>query len=134
MREDFGKLFLRLAVGGLMLLHGIHKALYGHDFVITQLKSSGLPEALWLGVPITQILAPLCLIVGFATRLSSLLIAFTMVMAIFLTKGMTGFDLNPNTGGLLAELDILFLVCGLVIFLIGPGRLSIYQGNKGVFK
>lgn len=134
MLEDFGKLFLRLAVGGLMLLHGIHKALYGHDFVTTHLKSAGLPEMLWLGVPITQILAPVCLIIGFATRLSSVLVAFTMGMAMYLTKGMHAFDIDSGTGGLMAELNILFLVTSLCIFLLGPGKLAIYQGNKAIFK
>ncbi|MHC5202377.1 DoxX family protein [Myroides sp. LJL119] len=134
MCEDFGKLILRLAVGGLMILHGIHKLIYGHEFVVTQLRNADLPEILWVGLPITQILAPLCLIIGFATRISSLLVVFTMGMAVFLTKGMTGFDIDPNTGGLLAELNILFLASALTISLIGPGKLAIYQGDSPIFK
>lgn len=134
MSRDFGSLMLRLGVGGLMLLHGIHKLINGHDYIISQLQESGLPKVLWLGVPISEVLAPILLILGFATRISAFLIAFTMVMSIVLVKGVEGFFINPATGGVNAELNILFLIAAITIMFIGPGKLAIYQGDKGIFK
>lgn len=41
--EDAGKLLLRLAVGGLMLFHGLHKLLDGVDGISGMLVAKGLP-------------------------------------------------------------------------------------------
>ncbi|MFZ8579874.1 DoxX family membrane protein, partial [Klebsiella quasipneumoniae] len=39
--EDAGKLLLRLAVGGLMLFHGLHKLLDGVDGISGMLAAKG---------------------------------------------------------------------------------------------
>ncbi len=57
---DFGLLLLRLATGGLMLPHGIAKIIKGHDKIEIMLTAKGLPSWLWVGVPFSEILAPLC--------------------------------------------------------------------------
>ncbi len=134
MSRDFGQLLIRLGVGGLMLLHGIHKLVHGHDFIIEQLQSHGLPKLLWLGVPITEVLAPILIILGFATRISALLISLTMVMSIYLVFGVSGFYLNPSTGGIMAELNVLYFLSSLSLVFTGAGRLAIYQGSKAIFK
>ncbi len=131
MISDVGKFILRLGVGGLMIFHGIFKLIHGFDFIINQLSANGLPKWLWLGVPVGEIVAPFFLIIGFATRMSGALIAFTMFMTFFLVKGMSGFSIDPNTGGLNAELNILFLMSSLAITLIGPGSIRLYKGKKG---
>ena len=43
MTDDAGKLVLRLSVGVLMLLHGIHKLLHGVDGIGGMLAGMGLP-------------------------------------------------------------------------------------------
>ncbi|KUF43206.1 DoxX family protein [Myroides marinus] len=133
MNADFGKFLLRLGVGGLMIFHGIHKLIHGHDFIINQLKAHNLPELLWIGVPIGEIIAPIFLIVGFATRISASIVAFTMFMSLFLVKGMGSFGLDPNTGGVLAELNLLYLLSALAIAFIGPGTIRFYKGKKGIW-
>ena len=41
--DDAGKLLLRLAVGGLMLFHGLHKLFGGVGFISGMLVEKGLP-------------------------------------------------------------------------------------------
>lgn len=131
--QDLGKLILRLGVGGLMIFHGIHKIIHGHDMIIEQLAAKGLPTWLWLGVPVGEIIAPILLIVGAFTRLSSVLIAFTMVMSMVLVKGGGSFAISATTGGIGAELNLLYLVGALAIAMIGPGSFRLYKGRKGWF-
>ena len=131
--QDLGKFILRLGVGGLMIFHGIHKIIHGHDMIIDQLANKGYPTWLWLGVPVGEIIAPILLIVGAFTRLSSVLIAFTMVMSMVLVKGGGSFAISPTTGGLGAELNLLYLAGALAIAMIGPGSFRLYKGRKGWF-
>lgn len=122
--DDFGKLLLRLAAGGLMIPHGIHKLLHGDEFIRSKLAEAGLPEFIALGVPVGEILAPVLLILGLATRLSALTVAFTMVMSLVLAFGGRFFTLNQH-GGWTPELNILFLVSCLAIFFMGSGRYAV---------
>lgn len=131
--QDLGKLILRLGVGGLMIFHGIHKIIHGHDMIIEQLAAKGLPTWLWLGVPVGEIIAPILLIVGAFTRLSGVLIAFTMVMSMVLVKGGGSFAISATTGGIGAELNLLYLAGALAIAMIGPGSFRLYKGRKGWF-
>lgn len=124
LNENLGKLLTRLAVGGLMLFHGIHKVLHGDEFIRTKLAESGLPEFLALGVPVGEIVAPTLVIIGLATRVSSLTIAFTMLMSIFLALTDQLFKLNQY-GGWYIELNMFFLLCSLAIFFHGPGQYSV---------
>ncbi len=48
--DDAGKLLLRLAVGGLMLFHGIHKLIDGVDGISGMLAAQGLPGFIAYGV------------------------------------------------------------------------------------
>lgn len=88
---------------------------------------------MWLGVPVGEIIAPILLIVGAFTRLSGVLIAFTMVMSMVLVKGGGSFALSTTTGGLGAELNLLYLAGALAIAMIGPGSFRLYKGKKGWF-
>lgn len=122
--DDLGILLLRLGVGGLMIFHGIHKVLHGHDFVRTKLAEVGLPEFIALGVPVGEVLAPVLLILGLMTRLSALTIAFTMVMSIVLAFSDRLWTLN-QFGGWAPELNVLFLLGSLAIFFMGAGRYAV---------
>jgi len=64
LNDDLGKLLSRIGVGGLMLFHGIHKLIHGHDFIRSQLSAAGLPEFLALGVPVGEVLAPISIIMA----------------------------------------------------------------------
>lgn len=127
---DLGLLILRLGTGFLLLLHGIAKLQHGHDAIKDMLTRKGLPEILWLGVPLTEVLCPVFLILGFFTRFSGLGIATVMAFSIYLAKSAEAFTLT-RTGGLSGELNLLFLCCGLALFFTGGGKYAVYRpGNQ----
>lgn len=131
LNSDIGKLLLRVSIGGLMVFHGISKLYHGHDFIKGMLTSKNLPEYLWLGVPLGEVFAPICILLGVFTRISSLLVAFTMLMTFYLVHGMEGFSLS-QTGGLKVELNLFYLLTSLALFFLGSGKYSVYKGNKGI--
>ena len=118
---DLGLLLLRITTGGLMLFHGMAKLIHGHDVIKAILKENGLPEFLWIGVPLTEVLAPFLLILGVFTRLSGLAISIVMLFAICLFFGTDSFSLSQY-GGLKSELNLFFLFAGLSLFFTGGGK------------
>ncbi len=120
-KEDLGKLILRLSTGSLMLFHGVHKIIFGHDFIRHLLETHGLPTWLVYGVPIGEIICPLLIITGIWTRQGAYVVALTMAMSIFLFYGQSAFLLDEH-GGLNSQLNLLFLFCCIAIGLVGPGK------------
>lgn len=129
MNADHAKLILRLAVGVLILLHGINKLLNpgAMDFVGGAFASFGLPAALAYLVYIGEIIAPITLIVGYQTRVASLLIAITMVVAIILVHLPELFTLSPNGGGYALELQTMYFAGALAIFGLGAGKYTLLK-------
>jgi len=129
---DLGKLLLRIAIGGLLLLHGIHKMLHGFDGVRGALVKNGLTELLWIGCFVGEIIAPICLILGIFTRISALLVVVVMIFSLYLVFGMAAFELNSKTGALVTEANFLFLFSALALYFIGGGRYSLYKKETGL--
>ena len=50
--ENFGKLILRLSIGGLMLFHGVYKLMHGFSMIGDLLVKNHLPKDLMWGVPL----------------------------------------------------------------------------------
>ncbi|MEA1982683.1 MAG: DoxX family protein [Campylobacterota bacterium] len=121
--NDIAKLMLRLSVGGLMLFHGIHKVIYGIDPIKSMLAKSGLPEILSFGVYMGELIAPIFIVLGLYARIASLVLAFNMLVAIFLAYGFS-FALSKH-GGLAIESPLLFLIMSLTIALLGSGKYSV---------
>ena len=71
MSADLGKLVLRVALGALILLHGIAKLRGGIDFVTHSVTAAGLPAWLAYGVYLGEVLAPLLVIAGWNARRKS---------------------------------------------------------------
>ena len=130
--DSLGKFLTRLGVGGLMLFHGVHKLLHGNDFTRTKLSEAGLPEFLALGVPVGEVIAPILIVIGLATRTSALIVAFTMVMSVYLVFADKLMTLN-QVGGWAPELNVLFLLGSLAIFFHGAGNYSIDSKLKRKF-
>jgi len=128
LNTDLGLLILRLAVGGLMLPHGIHKLIHGIDGIIGMTTAKGLPEAFAYGVYAGEVLAPILIIIGLWTRPAALLEAFTMVVAIYLAFGWGGFALNQH-GGITVELNLLYLLGAVTLFFTGSGAFSVRRGR-----
>ncbi len=79
--DDAGKLLLRLAVGGLMLFHGIHKLIDGVDGIQRDAGGAGIARVYRLRCAGGEVVAPCLLILGVLTRPAALVLAFTMVVA-----------------------------------------------------
>ena len=122
--EDFGKLILRLAVGILILLHGLGKLGGGLGFIEGSLVKAGLPGVIAYGVYIGEILAPILLIIGYWTRPAALIVAVNMVFAILLVHAHELAALS-RSGGWALELQGMFLFSAIAIAFLGAGRISL---------
>lgn len=127
--SDFGKLILRLAVGGMMLLHGIAKIKGGLGGVEDALAAKGLPTAIAYGVYVGEVLAPLLMIAGFLTRPAALLLVINMVAAIGLRHTADVMKLDQY-GAWAVEVPMFYLLGALTIMFLGAGRFSL-SGGRG---
>jgi len=125
-QPDTGKLLLRLGLGFLVLLHGIGKLVNGIGPVEDLLAAHGLPVILAWGVLVGEILAPLMIILGLHTRVAATLICVNMLFALMLAHQHELLALKAS-GGWAIELPMLFLLNGIVILLLGPGRFRMHS-------
>lgn len=121
---DTGKLILRLALGLLILLHGIAKIMNGVDGILAGVTKAGLPEAFGYLVYVGEVLAPLLVIVGFWTRAAASIIAINMIVAVYLVHVPQLFTL-AKTGGWALELQGMYFFTAVAIALLGAGRYSV---------
>ena len=126
MTNDTGKLILRLALGILMLFHGYAKITKGVSGIAGALQTMGLPGWVAYGVYIGEVVAPLLVILGFYARAGGVFIMVNMIFAIMLSHSTQLFDVGKS-GGWALELQGFYLLTGLVVALIGPGRFAINQ-------
>jgi putative oxidoreductase len=122
--DDTGKLVLRLAIGILILLHGIAKINGGVGFLSNSLASHGLPGALAYLVYIGEIVAPVLLIIGLYTRPAAWIVVINMLVAIWLVH-MKELGMLNKQGGWALELQGMFLFGALAVAFLGAGRFSI---------
>lgn len=122
--NDIGKLVLRLALGILILLHGIAKLMHGIDPIEGMVAGMGMPGFVAYGVYAGEVLGPLLLIIGFYARIGAALIAVNMLFAFALAHMGELASLN-QTGGWALELQGMFLSSAIALALMGPGRIGI---------
>lgn len=120
---DAGKLILRVTLGVLILLHGIHKLLHGVGGVENMLQSAGLPWILAYGVFIGEVIGPILLIIGWYARIGAILIAINMCFAFALAHiPANEFFQLTGQGGWALELQGMYLFTAIALALLGPGR------------
>ncbi|WP_146898435.1 DoxX family protein [Adhaeribacter aerolatus] len=119
--NDTGRLILRLAVGGLLLLHGISKLINGIGWLVGMLDGKGLPGVLAYGVYVGEVIAPILLLIGFRTRIAAIIIVINMLVAIF-TAHAAEITTMGQSGGWAIELPMMFLLGALALFFLGGGR------------
>ncbi|MGG5839411.1 MULTISPECIES: DoxX family protein [Enterobacteriaceae] len=122
--EDFGKLLLRLAVGGLMLFHGLHKLFGGVGFISGMLVEKGLPGFIAYGVLIGEVVAPVLIVLGIFTRPAALVLAFTMIVAWLMVGTGKTFALDA-VGAWAIESLVYFFIGALAVAALGAGRYSV---------
>ena len=148
--KSLGLLLLRVVFGGLMALHGYPKLFGGPNKQVSpqaeRILGKGFTQSLQQGgfsnfagmvqsmqVPAPQVLAGaaagaeffggLALILGWRTRLTSLLLITDMLTAVRKVHWNNGIQ---GQGGF--ELNLLFLGGLLALFFGGPGKLSLDRG------
>lgn len=115
---DFVLLLLRLVVGGFMLTHGIgkfEKLFSGEPITFPDPIGVGPTASLAL-VVFSEVFCSLFLIFGIATRLSSIPLIITMLVAAFIAHAADGFGKQ--------ELPLLYTVIYIVLVISGSGRIA----------
>ncbi|MBI2479832.1 MAG: DoxX family protein [Planctomycetia bacterium] len=113
-----GLLLLRVGIGCLMLVHGIAK-IQGFGEM-----SQAFPDPIGWGSQLSLIMAigaevgcSLLLIVGLASRLAAIPLAFTMIVALFVVHRADPWQVK--------ELAATYLLAYVSLLLTGPGRFSL---------
>ena len=111
---------LAFSLGFLLLFHGVDKVLNGTDFIQSMLEKANVPYAQYVtyGVFIGEIVAPILLIIGRYISIAGGIVAFTMLVAIFLAHQDKVFTLSEH-GGWSIELQLLYLTGGLTLAVLG---------------
>jgi putative oxidoreductase len=122
-RDDWGKFLLRVTIGGLLLFHGIHKLQGGVDAIEGMLAAKGFPSVMVYGVYVGEVIAPLLMLAGVLVRLAGFFLALNMVVAIALAHSEHLFAIDAH-GGWAIELQVLYLLGGIVLMLLGGGRIG----------
>lgn len=121
---DLGLLILRLSVGVLMLLHGIAKLQHGAGFIEQVVVGAGLPSFIAYGVYVGEVIAPLFIILGYGTRVASIIFAGNCLVATLLVHSQDLFTLN-ETGGWTIELLGLFFFGAVALIFTGAGKYAL---------
>lgn len=118
--RDLILLLCRLAVGGLMIgLHGwgkLDKLLSGGTIRFADPLGIGEKPSLILAAG-AETLCPALMMLGLFTRLNSIPLAFTMGVAAFVVHAGDPMEKRESA--------LIYLAATLLIFLTGPGRLSV---------
>lgn len=121
---DLGLVLIRITIAVPMLFYGISKLLNGVDSIQQLLISKGLPGFIAYGVYMGEVMAPLLILVGFRTRIASIIFSFNCIVALLLTQTQQFFELN-NSGGWSIELLFIYSLASLSLALTGGGKHSI---------
>ena len=124
--DDLGRLVLRIALGLLILLHGIAKLRHGLGPIEEMVVAQGMPSFVAYGVLVGEVVAPLMLLLGVYARIGALLIAINMLFALALAHMSQLVQLNDQ-GGWALELQGMYLAAAVALALLGPGRYAINQ-------
>lgn len=124
--EDFGRLVLRLALGILVLLHGVFKLRHGVGFLEPMVQGLGLPPWVAYGVYVGEVVAPIMVILGLYSRVGAFIIFVNMIFAVVLVHRPEMFSLGKQ-GGYALELQAMFMFTALALSCMLPGRYAIIK-------
>lgn len=126
--SDVGVLIVRIALGGIIFFHGFHKITHGVADQFQLLSSHGIPGLFIYTVYISEVLAPVLIILGILTRISSLSIIVTMIVVFFVLPFPIGLD---EHGAMNIESQLYFLLLPIALFFTGPGRYRLWKNDGG---
>ena len=116
-----GLLVLRLVVGAAFLFHGWPKIQHPLDWMGAEASVPAIFQAL---AAVAEFGGGLALIAGLLTRLASLGIMATMVVALGMVHLPQGHPF-VSLSGASYELSAVYLACAILFLLLGPGRYSL---------
>ncbi|MEK5440414.1 DoxX family protein [Fredinandcohnia sp. FSL W7-1320] len=122
-KNEVGALILRLTLGILFFIHGLVKFQGGIENTVGWFESINIPGFMAYVVALIELVGGIALIIGFATRLVSVLIALIMVGAIITAKLPVGLLGNGQMAGY--ELDLAFLAIAIYLAINGSKLLSL---------
>jgi len=130
--DDFGLFIARIALGIVILPHGLQKLLGlfggpGFSGTLEFFVGSGLPAAVAILIIIGESFGAVGLILGFLSRLAAFGITLIMLGAIFMVHLQNGFFMNwqGNQTGEGFEFHLLALGLSLVVLIKGGGKWSV---------
>ncbi|PIJ49520.1 hypothetical protein BL250_11945 [Erwinia sp. OLTSP20] len=126
---DLAKLILRLSVGILLLLHGLHKIQHGIGWIEHLLRAHGLPSFIAYGVYFGEVVAPIMAIIGFLTRPAGFIIALNLTIAVLLV-GNGHWTHRTATGAWALESEMFIFTGGLLIMLLGAGKYTFIRDSR----
>ena len=125
-QHDLGLFLLRVAVGVIMIIHGVPKFLGGTEILkevgsaMVNLGVTYVPVFWGFMAAFSEVLGGLLLIVGFLFRPACFLLGFTMVIATLLN-----YSIENSFRSVAHPLTMTFLFFSLIF--IGPGRWSLQK-------
>lgn len=116
--NSLASLLLRLSFGGMMITHGLGKfqRLISGDTSFADPMGFGELPTLIIAV-LAEFVSPILLIVGFKTRLATILPALTMLVAAFIIHASDPWNKQ--------EFPLLYFFGFLTIYLLGSGKYSL---------
>jgi putative oxidoreductase len=119
---DLALLLLRLALGAILLYHGLPKIMnYGATVGGFQSMHVPAPTLTSIYAIISEVIGGILILLGVAVDLAGIIVAIEMLGAIFLVHWSNGFDFTK--GGW--EHPFSVLVMALAVALAGPGDYSV---------
>jgi len=114
----YAAFFMRLAVGGVFLLHGVSKFQRGIPATAAFLHDIGFPFAIVFAVILIAVetIGAVCVLLGLFTRIWAVCMAIEMVVAILAVQ-------LPRGGNF--ELEGLLFAGAITLFALGDGPLSV---------
>jgi|SRR5690554_4450910 len=122
-KQEIGALILRVTLGMLFFIHGLVKFQGGIENTVGWFESINIPGFMAYVVALLELVGGIALIIGFATRLVSILFAVLMVGATITAKLPVGLLGNGQMAGY--ELDLAFLAMAVYLAINGSKLLSL---------
>ena len=126
--SDIGLLIVRIALGGIIFFHGFHKITHGVADQFQLLANNGIPGQFIYFVYISEVLAPVLIVLGVFTRISCLTIIVTMIVVFYALPFPIGLS---EHGAMNIESQLYFLLLSVALFFTGPGRYTVKKNNSG---
>ena len=121
-KGDVGLLLVRLVGGAAFMIHGWSKIQNPFGWMGAEAPVPGFLQAL---AALSEFGGGLAWILGLLTPLACLGVASTMAVAVFMHAFKWGHPFIASEGGPAYEIALVYLVISILLFGLGPGRLSL---------